>query len=181
MIYFTSDNHYNHFNIIRYTNRPFKSIEEMNNVMIKNWNSIVTNKDIVYYLGDFGLSSKKVLKDIFDQLNKKKVILIKGNHDKCDTSMREIGFSEVHKYMDISFYGKKFFLSHVPFSSYYFDAMICGHVHNTFRINGNIFNVGVDVNNFYPISIEHIIDNLSDMSFKKIIPMEIEINDNKEE
>lgn len=54
-IYFTSDLHLGHDNIIRFCNRPFSSVEEMNDRIIQNYNSIVHKNDLVYILGDFNL------------------------------------------------------------------------------------------------------------------------------
>jgi calcineurin-like phosphoesterase family protein len=53
MIFVTADLHLNHCNIIKYCNRPFKTVEEMNKTLINNWNSKVTKEDVVFHLGDF--------------------------------------------------------------------------------------------------------------------------------
>ena len=60
MLYFTSDHHFWHTNIIQYCNRPFVSIEEMNEVLIQNWNDLVLPEDEVYYLGDFSMAARPV-------------------------------------------------------------------------------------------------------------------------
>ena len=78
MQFFTSDTHFNHGHIIKYCNRPFISMEEMNETIVQNWNKTVKQKDIIYHLGDVCWG----LPDIFlKKLNGYK-ILIQGNHDK---------------------------------------------------------------------------------------------------
>lgn len=80
MIYFISDTHFNHSNIIEYCNRPFNDIKEMNDTLINNWNSVVKKDDIVYHLGDFALADEEKLKELYSKLNGT-IILIRGNHD----------------------------------------------------------------------------------------------------
>jgi calcineurin-like phosphoesterase family protein len=79
MIYFSSDHHFWHTNIIRFCNRPYASIEEMNEMLILNWNNTVKPDDIVYYLGDFSLATRPV-ETVTPRLNGKK-FLVPGNHD----------------------------------------------------------------------------------------------------
>ena len=97
MEYFISDTHFYHYNIIQYCNRPFDNIEEMNNRMIESWNSVVTQDDTVYFLGDFGFGDKEKLSNICTQLNGAKIML-RGNHDfrRGKQSWMDIGFKEVY-------------------------------------------------------------------------------------
>ena len=84
MIFFTSDHHFYHTNIIKYCNRPFQSVEEMNEEMVKRWNSVVNPGDTVYYLGDFSLAKRPV--EVFvPRLNGEKHFIM-GNHDVCTSS-----------------------------------------------------------------------------------------------
>lgn len=137
MKYFTiSDTHFGHENIIQYCNRPFKNVEEMDKILIKNWNETVSNKDVVIHLGDFAFCSKERAREICSELNGRK-ILIKGNHDNWpDEFYKEIGFDYVSKYPIIwggtpdnnGFY----IMSHAPLilseTTPYFNFY--GHVHN---------------------------------------------------
>jgi len=80
-LYFTSDLHFGHKNIIDICNRPFKDIEEMDEILIYNWNSIIKNSDTVFILGDFCWKlNDKTIKHYISRLNGNK-IFIKGNHD----------------------------------------------------------------------------------------------------
>ena len=129
-VYVIADTHFGHANIIRYCNRPFTSTEEMDKVIIQNWNKVVSNKDIVIHLGDVGMGGKDYIKNIISQLNGKK-ILIKGNHDNySDEFYREAGFHTVSRFPII--YNNFFIMSHAPLqlseTTPYFNCY--GHVHN---------------------------------------------------
>ena len=80
MIYFTSDTHFFHKQVINFDNRPFKDLEEMQETMIQLWNNTVSKNDIVYHLGDFAFSSPAKWKPIVKRLNGS-INLIRGNHD----------------------------------------------------------------------------------------------------
>ncbi|MFW6243233.1 MAG: metallophosphatase, partial [bacterium] len=79
MAFHISDQHFFHSNIIKYCNRPFKDINEMNYFMIEKWNEVVGINDIIYHHGDFCLGGKNNASSILSVLNGYK-ILIKGNH-----------------------------------------------------------------------------------------------------
>jgi len=81
MIFFTSDLHFGHENVITYENRPFENKKKMDEELIKLWNSVVSIEDEVYVLGDFSLSKKNIV-DIGNRLNGVKKI-VPGNHDYC--------------------------------------------------------------------------------------------------
>jgi calcineurin-like phosphoesterase family protein len=97
-IFVTADTHFNHENIIKYCNRPFKNVEEMNEAIINNWNEVVSENDIIYHLGDFGFGSGDELKEIFSKLNGKKY-LVMGNHDVKygKNFFLNLGFIKVYK------------------------------------------------------------------------------------
>ena len=82
MIYLTSDQHFNNYNILKYQadTRPFGSVAEMNEALIRRWNSVVKPDDTVYVLGDFIMGVAEKAQDILDRLNGN-IKLIRGNHD----------------------------------------------------------------------------------------------------
>lgn len=92
--FFTSDTHFNHFNIIKYCSRPFSSTEDMNREMILRWNAVVAPEDIVYHLGDFAMGKASEWPKILHQLNGARKILILGSHDRRPRQMLESGFME---------------------------------------------------------------------------------------
>lgn len=92
--WFISDTHFSHTNIIRYTGRPFETVEEMNRCLIKSWNNYIDADDQVFFLGDFGLGDVDHLHSICSQLKGHK-ICIRGNHDRNASHMMRVGFSIV--------------------------------------------------------------------------------------
>lgn len=165
MIHFISDNHFFHYKIIEYTNRPFKNLNEMHEVMIKKWNEKVKPDDIVVHGGDFAMGSKDHMKEIVSQLNGYK-ILVKGNHDSSRRRMLYAGFDEVYKF----WFDGEIFVFHYPYSnkmsSFYLDMykkcriFLYGHVHNNKhpKIKKG-FNISAEVLNFTPISRDEIIEH----------------------
>ena len=75
-VFFTSDTHFYHGNIIRFCNRPFKDVEVMNETIISNWNNTVRQDDIVFHLGDFCLGGSAEWTKILDRLNGKIYLII---------------------------------------------------------------------------------------------------------
>ena len=129
MIYFIADTHFNHVNIIKYCNRPFKNTDEMNEYIIKRWNSIVKETDTVYHLGDVGFGSLQEVKSLVERLNGRK-ILLRGNHDfkiRVNT-WKEIGFVEVYKKEIIL---DNLLLTHAPSEEVGENQInIFGHIHD---------------------------------------------------
>lgn len=130
-IYLIGDPHFGHGNIIRYCNRPFTSVEEMNETLIKNWNSVVGKQDIVYVLGDFALCGKNSIIEITQKLNGRKRLIL-GNHDGASLeTYRKAGFEYIYNHPVIldDFY----ILSHYPQTYIQRDglyASIFAHVHD---------------------------------------------------
>lgn len=149
--FFTSDTHFNHANIIKYSNRPFSSVEEMNRKLIENWNNTVKPFDTVFHLGDFAMGPPARWADFRKALNGK-IILILGNHDKNAKFMRdEVGFDEVYE----SFEWNGWKLHHKPYKTN--EKLLHGHVHTHWRKLGKfIVNLSVDVWDFKPVTIEEI-------------------------
>lgn len=156
-----SDTHFLHKNIIKYANRPFTSINEMDIQLINNWNSIVSNEDIIYHLGDFGIDNKTRLEEIFNSLNGKK-ILIEGNHDRR-SKVCKFNWKEIHKLHTISYKNQLFILCHYPLMSWdrqhYGSIHLYGHIHNhdpLIKLK-NAYNVSVEQINYKPISLDKFI------------------------
>ena len=178
MIYFTSDLHFGHQNIIQLTQRPFNDIQEMNKKLIDNYNSVVEKDDIVYFLGD--IAHELTLDEIYNLLSqlKGRKILIRGNHDLSYeyelTNRKQKIFDEINDFKMIQENNLIFVLSHYPMLSW-FDSrkgtiMLHGHIHakNNYNLaNQKLglrrFDVGVDANNYYPTPLNRIIQDLKIM------------------
>jgi len=131
-VFFTADQHFGHKNILVYEERPFESVEEMDEHMILQWNKSVNDSDMVFVVGDFSFYNKHKTTEILKQLRGDK-ILIKGNHDKWSNRRYiECGFDEVSNYSIIL--EEWIILQHKP-PTYFNSRMpyfyIYGHVHST--------------------------------------------------
>lgn len=166
-IWFTSDHHFGHKNIIPYADRPLETLEEMNKVLIEKWNSKVKKNDFVYHLGDFALCNTSFLNKILDQLNGN-VFLIKGNHDdtalKCKNRFEWIkDYHEMKVEDSDATKGKQMIvLMHYAMrvwnKSHYGSWQLFGHSHGNLpdKETSLSFDVGVDCHDFYPISYNEV-------------------------
>ena len=102
-VYFISDLHFGHKNILTYDNRPFKTIEEHDNALVKNWNNTISNDDEVYILGDISWHNVTKTIEIVKSLNGVKHLIV-GNHDKKLLKNRELQslFVEITDYKELS-------------------------------------------------------------------------------
>lgn len=165
MIWFSSDHHFGHKNIISHSKRPFQSVNEMDEKLIHFWNECVKKEDTVYYLGDIMFHSNgEMVRKILDSLNGK-IILVKGNHDK-NIKYKE-RFSEICEYKEIyhddtSIEGGKrpIVMCHYAFKTWnkklYGAWNLFGHSHGNIQIEWGACDVGVDSWNYKPVCFEQI-------------------------
>lgn len=140
-IYFISDLHFGHTNVISFDNRPFLTIEENNQTIINNWNNVVKEEDDVYILGDISWYNATKTIEIFKQLQGKKHLII-GNHDHKLIKNKELRnlFCEIIDYKELPIENNRgIVLSHYPIPCFnkHFHGWyhLYGHVHNSFEWN----------------------------------------------
>ena len=171
MIFFTSDLHLGHANVIRHCNRPFSSVEEMDEVLIRNWNQRVKTNDTVYVLGDLMFRNHKPPEEYLKQLRGKKH-LFTGNHDRDWTKKVQLDdyFESVNKLDFISDGKHQMTLCHFPMMSWPHSTrayMVFGHIHNNtdaeywpLICNSELMlNAGVDINDFMPVTFDEMVAN----------------------
>ena len=141
MIYFIADLNFGHKNCMSFDNRPFKTIEEHDETIIKNWNNVVGIDDEVYLLGDISWYNSTKTIEIFNNLNGN-IHLIKGNHDDKLLRNKELQkrFVEITNYKELDIGdGKIIVLCHYPipcFNKHYYGSYhFYGHVHTGFEDN----------------------------------------------
>ena len=161
-IFFSSDHHFGHTNVIKYCGRPFGSAEEMDEAMILAWNDKVARNDVVYHLGDFCFGSTQTIKAIRSRLNGK-IHLIKGNHDYKWQSSAFLAFDSVENLRQIKMDNQTIVLCHFPLlswnKSYHGSWHLNGHSHATIPFDPAIkrLDVGVDGHpDFAPYSFDEI-------------------------
>ena len=166
----TSDNHFGHENIIRFCNRPFKNVEDMNATMIERWNDVVGDHDMVYHLGDLTLNGQGYANDIISQLNGL-IYFITPNwhHDKrwyrndgghvSKSGHKVVMMPALHL---LKYIGHKITLCHYPMeeweASFHGTYHFHGHSHGNAKEKPWRFDVGVDVWGFTPIEIDYLLE-----------------------
>ena len=143
--------HFGHENIIRLANRPFDNIDEMDLILIDNWNSVVGQNDVVYHLGDFAYKNRS---DNYKKKLNGNIHFIQGNHDP-----RGWG----RNYMELKRDGRKIVLFHYPIEEWngWFRDSVHFHCHthkHMFSSGKRRGNVGVDAINFTPIELDHAVE-----------------------
>lgn len=157
MIHFTADLHFGHANIIKYCQRPFECVDEMNEALIRNWNSVVKPMDTVYVPGDFAMGDPRpYLERLYGD-----IYLIPGDHDEVSRWSEDYVLSGIFARW-IS--GQLVVLCHYPMiswsRSHYGSWHIHGHCHEGTLpfYPGKTMNVGVDLRNFYPVSWPEVVE-----------------------
>ena len=179
-IYFVSDLHFGHSDIIKFCNRPYRSVQEMDEALTVNWNSVVKKDDTVFDLGDFAFAPDWRWKELLGKLNGHHILII-GNHDCSEypgDSVMEL-FERVETEMLLEIDEHQVYLNHFPFLCYagsYRNAgtatiQLFGHVHSGPRVGGkdkdrlawlfpNQYDVGVDNNNYMPVSWQQVLKKI---------------------
>lgn len=178
-VYFTADQHLGHENIIRYCGRPFSGVAEMNAVIIDNWNATVRPADTVHVLGDIVMGRRDETMPLIAELTGRK-ILYPGNHDRCWSGHGPRALREEEQYLDAGFEeirqgpvtmnvgDRDVLLCHLPYLGDSKDTdryksfrpvdegkwLLHGHIHEKWRKQQRMINVGVDVWGFSPVSEE---------------------------
>lgn len=157
-IYFTADSHFGHINIMKHCHRPFKTIQEMDATIIRNWNERVSKRDLVYHLGDFAF---RCCDYYLNQLNGR-IRLILGNHDDNLTRACKDRFVAISHAHYLCYNGHQFWLAHYPHRSWrnscHGSYHLFGHCHGTMPDYGLSTDIGVDRWGFRPVSIGEIIE-----------------------
>lgn len=152
--FFLSDEHYGHSNIIKYCDRPFSSVEDMDNQIIKNCNSVVGPDDFFIHGGDFTLSrnSDKYIR----RLNGHHIFL-RGSHDYWMDNKKDICFSQIWEnningiYVVVCHYNMRTWPR-----SFHGSIQLFGHSHGKLTPRENQFDISVEANNYFPVDMETI-------------------------
>ena len=166
-LYLTADEHYFHTKIIKYCNRPFGSVQEMNEALVVRHNSLVRDRDCVIHIGDFSLSSLEEFISVIMRLNGYHFIM-DGSHDMALNKFVSLKLDVLNdklcilpKLYEFRYSGHKIALCHYAmlrwWASHHGSLHFFGHSHGKLQHPGRAMDVGVDTNEFYPYLIEDVI------------------------
>ena len=153
--FFTADTHFGHQGIIEYDNRPFQTVDEMDDGLVARWNEVVSKSDIVYHLGDFSWRGSALAGAILDRLNGQ-IHLVLGNHDKLNGATLS-RFASVSQIKVVRVEGIKIFLCHYPLRAWVGQSRGAWNLHG--HSHGRLYNpysftadVGVNCWDYHPVS-----------------------------
>lgn len=165
--FFTADEHYGHRNIIRYCNRPFASVGEMNEALIKNHNAVVTARDIVIHAGDtFWGPRKRFAERILPHLNGSHIFL-RGSHDDVPKDVATMWEQAIgDDYVVVCHYAMRTWPR-----SHYGSIQLFGHSHGKLVVPEDALqmDVGVDCCNYTPVAYEQVLAALDAKIKKRIV------------
>jgi len=166
-IWFSSDWHLSHSNIIRYCNRPFSSIQEMDDTILKNFFDVVENRDEFYYLGDLSFN-REIAREFFNRaLNKQlKIHFVFGNHDNKIRDIIRFYSAYFGDMLQLDIDNTSITMTHFAMrvwnKSHFNSWNLYGHSHATLPPEGKQWDVGVDNNSFKPLHFEEVKKIMSD-------------------
>ncbi len=171
MIYYTADLHFGHANVIRFDNRPFDNVDEMDRYIIDMWNARVNDDDHVYIVGDICLNNSKPVDKYLAQLKGHKHLIV-GNHDgKLLKNETAVGYLDsVDDILQIDDNGRRVCMCHYPMAEwpgYYRGAWhVYGHIHNNkndafyiMKAMERALNAACCINNYIPVTLDELIKN----------------------
>ena len=206
-LWFTSDMHLGHRNVIKFCNRPFENEKEMNEKLIENWNSVVDEKDIIFVLGDtFWFNDSQVIKKVLNKLNGI-IYIIPGNHDNfesyhriadnpriilCDDIVQVFLESEDNRWCRKII---ELWLSHYPLMTWPHrengSINLFGHIHSQkgktegvdqdLPLHKNQCDVGTDYWGYKPVKIETLLEKMEIVDKNKLLREQLEIAKLREE
>jgi calcineurin-like phosphoesterase family protein len=154
MYFFTADEHYGHQNIIRYCCRPFQDTDEMDRELISRHNTVVGPGDTVIHAGDFTLKNRGAAQEYIKQLNGSHIFL-RGSHDDW---LRGNSSDIWKKTVEGNPIVVCHFAMRVWPGSHYNSLQLYGHSHGRLEPAGKQWDIGVDNNNFYPVSFRQLVE-----------------------
>lgn len=176
-LFFTSDQHFGHANIIKYCNRPFKGVDDMDKAIIQRWNEVIPKDGIVFTMGDLSFKGGSGIDTYIHNLNGE-IYTIVGNHDKYKDLVNCKRFKQVTDMFDIIVNddefddgNQKLTLTHYPMTtwnqSHRGSWNLFGHHHGSLNLPNPVqFDVGVDTHNFYPYSWQEVKETITKRALK---------------
>lgn len=161
--FFAADHHFGHAGILHMCRRPFATIEEHDEALVEAWNAVVTDRDTVWYLGDFAIgASPERCASLFRRLRGTKH-LVRGNHDK--PRVVDLGWNEVHDLVSRRIEGQRVILCHYPMrawsGTWRGSLHLFGHTHGSLPDTSQSADVGVDRWSYRPVTLDEIRERLA--------------------